>query len=260
LPQVSKNWTVPTRGVGLPDYSTSAPVGSGVPQGALYTNSDSGELASRLGAYNSIDRRGNVVLHDNFESGVEAWPATLGAGAGAAKEWSTESFRSGGFSMKVSGGLATTTRVTRNWGVNNPNKAGIEFSFAVEFFNTLMGINYYSDNVNIYFAAWALMAQQLLVWDRNVGLVVVVNNLEILYGDNTYNGIKLVWDTVTGQYTRILCNQLEVDISRYQVPFLPAVLVGKYMQAEFQIASRAAANDSVYIDDFIATVNEPNNT
>ncbi len=260
MASVVKNWSVPTRGVGLPDYSVSAPTGSGVPQGSLYTNSDNGELATRLGAYNSIDRRGNVVLHDNFESGVEAWSAALGAGAGAAKEWTTESFRSGGFSMKVSGGLATTTRVTRNWGVNRPNKAGIEFSFAGEFFNQMLGINYYSDNVNLYFAAWAILAQQLMIWDRTVGLIVVIPNMEVLYGDQTYNSVKLVWDTVTGAYTRVICNQLEVNISQYAAPFLPAVLVGKYMVAEFQIASRAAANDHVFIDDFIATVNEPENT
>ena len=162
--------------------------------------------------------------------------------------------------MKVSGGLATTTRVTRNWGVNLPNKAGMEFSFALEFFHQISGINYYSDNVNIYFAAWAIQAQQLMVWDRTVGLVVVIPNMEVLYGDQTYNSVKLVWDTVTGAYTRVLCNQLEVDISQYYVPFLPAVLVGKYMIAEFQIGSRAANNDHVFIDDFIATVNEPDNT
>ena len=64
---VAKEWTIPTRGVGLPDYSTQAPIG-GVPQGSIYTSQDSGELATRLGAYNSIDRRGSVILHDNFDS------------------------------------------------------------------------------------------------------------------------------------------------------------------------------------------------
>ncbi len=256
---VAKEWTIPTRGVGLPDYSTQAPIG-GVPQGSIYTSNDSGELATRLGAYNSIDRRGAVVLHDNFENGTEGWSKTLGGGAGADCEWNADSSRSGGFSMKIYGGLGTTTLVARNWGVNIPNKVGIELSFAVDFFDGLMGINYYSDNTNLYFAAWALRNQQLLIWDNAVGLAVVVDNLEVLYGNKTYNSIKLVWDTVTGQYTRVLCNQLEVDISRYKPPFLPAVMVGKYMQAEFRITSRAAANDYIYLDDFIATINEPNNT
>ncbi|MFA5344639.1 MAG: hypothetical protein WC381_11850 [Kiritimatiellia bacterium] len=256
---VAKEWTIPTRGVGLPDYSTQAPIG-GVPQGSIYTNNDSGELATRLGAYNSIDRRGTVVLHDNFESGTEGWVKTLGAGVGSNCEWSTESFRNGGYSMKVSGGLATASTVRRMWGVSDPNKVGMEFSFAVEFYNMLAGTNYYSDNVNQYYAMWYLVGAQLYVLDATAGAVLVGNDVEALFDDQNFNTIKMVWDTETARYTRILFNQVEFDITQRSVPFLPAPIVGKHMAAELQIASRAAANDYIYLDDFIATINEPNNT
>lgn len=258
MASIVKSWNIETRGVGLPDYSTNAPVG-GVPQGSLYTNADSGELAARMGAYQSIDRRGNVVLHDNFENGVESWVQTLGAGAGSACEWSTESYRSGGFSMKLSGGLATQSTVRRNWGVSDPNKVGVEFSFAVEFYYALAGANYYSDNVNQYFALWYLLGTQLLLFTA-AGLIVVSDDVEALFDDQAYNTIKMVWDTETSLYTRILFNQVEFDISNRAIPSLPAPIAGKHMTAEFQIVSAAARNDYVYLDDFIATINEPVNS
>lgn len=259
MSQVVKSWTVPLRGVGLPDYSTSAPLGAVSPGANLYTNNDSGELAARLGAYQSIDRRGSVVLHDNFDSGIEAWAATLGAGAGSAFEWTTESARSGGFAAKLSGGLATGSSIRRSWGVNEPNKVGIEFSFALEFYYALAGANYYSDNVNQYFALWYLLGTTLYIYDVT-GVTAVLANVEALFDDYAFNTVKLVWDTVTHMYTRIMFNQVEIDISRYTVPFLPAPIVGKHMTAEFQVVSAAARNDYAYLDDFIATVNEPMNT
>ncbi len=252
---------ISTTGIGLPDYSTSAPLGQAAAGGKLYTNNDNGELAARLGAYQSIDRRGSVVLHDNFDEGVNAWIATLGGGAGAAFGWSTESFRSGGFSAKLSGGLATTSNMRRNWGVNDPNKAGIEFSFAFNLFHAVLGVNYYSDNISQYFALWYLFGTQLLIFDNNSGLVPVIADVEALWGDQVYNTIKMVWDTVTGKYTRILFNQIEVDISKYEVVRVtPPPVAGKHMTAEIQIASAAARNDYIYVDDFIATINEPVNT
>ncbi|MDD5547102.1 MAG: hypothetical protein PHO67_08130 [Candidatus Omnitrophica bacterium] len=259
MASIAREWTIEPRGVGLPDYSSQAPIG-GVPQGSIYTNNDNGELATRLGAYNSIDRRGSVVIHDNFENGLSSWVPTLGAGAGSDCEWSTESFRNGGFSMKLSGGLATNSSVRRSWGVDNPNKAGMEFSFAIELFNILSGISYYSDNVNQYYAMWYLVGAQLYVFDATAGAVLVSNDVEALFDDQSYNTIKMVWDTQTALYTRILFNQNEFDITQRSVPFLPAPIAGKHMAAEFQIASAAARNDYTYLDDFIATINEPNNT
>lgn len=256
--RVVNSWSVPLRGVGLPDYSTAAPIGQ-VPQGSIYTNNDNGELAARLGAYQSIDRRGSVVLHDNFENGIESWDDTLGGGAGAACVWSTQSYRSGGYSMKLSGGLGTSSSVRRQWGVNDPNKVGSEFSFALEFFEGLIGVNYYSDNVNQYFALWYLVGASLYIMDVT-GVTRVAADVEALFNDRNFNTIKLVWDTVTAKYTRILFNQVEIDLSQYTVPSLPAPIAGKHMTAEFQVVSADGRNDYVYLDDFIATINEPVNT
>ncbi|GAH92629.1 unnamed protein product, partial [marine sediment metagenome] len=42
-------YVVRTRGIGLPDYAQPKPVGS-VPVGPIYTSTDVGELAARLGS------------------------------------------------------------------------------------------------------------------------------------------------------------------------------------------------------------------
>ena len=256
---IDKLTPIPTTGIGMPDYSTSAPIGS-VSQGGLYTNNDPAELAVRLGVYNSVDRRGNVVLVENFENGVEAWIATLGAGAGSESKWSAESFRSGGFSLKLSGGLGTMSQVQRWWGVNSTGKVGAEFSFASSLFHTLNGANLYNDGINAFFALWSLTGTALYIYDRTAGLVQILADVEMLYNDQAYNGIKLVWDTSNGQYVRIIVNQIQIDLSKYAVPTLPAPLPGKHMVGTFQIVSAAARNDHAYIDDFVATVNEPINT
>jgi hypothetical protein len=225
----------------------------------LYTNSDNGELAARLGGYQSIDRRGNVALHDNFESGIEAWRPTLGAGAGAACEWSAESSRSGGFSLKLSGGLGTTSGITRLWAANEPNKTGYEFSFAAQFYSQLSGMGFYSDGTTLFFTYWILDNTALYLYTE-AAVELIVDDVEMLFDDQVFNTIKLVWDPAQRRYERILFNQVEIDISRYRIPSLPAVITGKHMYNQFVIQSRVGLNNHVYLDDFIATVNEPANT
>lgn len=259
MSQIVKNWTIPTRGVGLPDYSTSAPLGQVNTGAKLYTSNDSGELAARLGGYQSIDRRGNVALHDNFESGIEAWAQTLGGGAGSACEWSTESYRSGGYSLKLSGGLGSMSGITRLWAVNEPGKTGYEFSFAAQFFEQIAGLGFYSDGVTQYYTYWILLNTELYIYTE-AAVELVIDDVELLFDDTIFNTIKLVWDPAQSRYERILFNQVEVNLSQHRVPTLPAVVTGKHMYNQFMIDSRAAANDHAYIDDFIATINEPANT
>lgn len=247
--------SIPTTGIGLPDYSVAAPIGS-IGQNGLYTNSDPAELAARLGSYSSIDRRGNVLLHDNFENGVEAWRPQLGGGAGAAWEWSAESSRSGGFSGKLSSGLATQSIVRRYMGAYNPGKVGCEYSFATQLYDILYGGLFYSNNINLYYAVWRLEGNSLYVEPYPDA---VITDVEAIFDDYAYNTIKMVWDTDTNYYTRIMFNQIEVDISKKQVFALPIVDVGRHLVAYFVIAG-GLANRYVYIDDFLATVNEPVNT
>src|SRR4030042_6725681 len=64
--------TLTPKGVGLPDYSQSKPLGA-VPVSSnspVYTLTDSAELARRLGSITTFDGRGYILWYDDFEGGA----------------------------------------------------------------------------------------------------------------------------------------------------------------------------------------------
>jgi hypothetical protein len=90
MPKLDRSYSVPTRGVGTPDYASPAAVGQ-TPSGNVYASSDVSELATRLRPLDTLDRRGNIIFYDDFRDGMEKW-------VGVDADWSSVRSRSSGFS------------------------------------------------------------------------------------------------------------------------------------------------------------------
>ena len=89
---------------GHPDYGGAAPLAT------VYTLQDLAELAARLGSIDVFDRRGNVLLLDDFESGIKKW---LFGGTGSySAGWICDRAEHGGFCLSIQTEGAATSLVS----------------------------------------------------------------------------------------------------------------------------------------------------
>lgn len=250
--------TVPTKGIGLPDYSAPKPTGA-VPVGTIYTSTDMGELAARLGSIVTFDRRGNVLFLDDFESGFSKWIATGDAGFSAAQ--SADYARSGGFSAKLVTGPVAGNEIIISKRTPYPtlSSVGFEFSFShnseIDITNTI----FLYDGTNSYgFEVAYNRASGILV--INTGSFERLMSGLFLYQDYTlFHTIKLVVDLETKKYIRlILDNNVFTNLSRC-APNIFASAIAPVLETYTIVTTPIAAPATVYIDDTIVTQNETAN-
>lgn len=254
---IVETYTVQTQGVGLPDYSQAKPEGQ-VPIGSIYTSTDVGELAPRLGGVNTYDRRGNIIWKDDFEDGVNQWTEFPLAGY----SWSSDRIRNGGFSLaKLYSAAAnhTLTRVLPNvplgrngmessfaWGASGGTFITLRFRL---FTGTLMlegAVRYHNGLQSIYYLD-----------ANNVFTLISANILSAT--TFIFNTMKVVVDFSNALYMRLLFNNLEFDISAnaiYQV----ASALAPHMDVILECSTTDAGTWTMWWDDVIVTQNEPINT
>lgn len=263
---IVKTFTVASRGVGLPDYSQRKPVGQ-VPVGPVHTSTDVAELAARLGSPITHDRRGNVMLVDDFGSGIQGWSVS-GSGAGWAVIPSSKRARSGGFSCKlttgaVSGGLAN---IARYLPYPTLSKLGFELAFTMRqhiyeyhlYIYVYDGTNRHKAKVR-YLYLGPPPGNDILQVDDNGTWTDLATGLYAYASEYEFHIMKLVADFVTKKYTRLIFDDLEYDISSYNLES-EANPTGSHMLAHFQVVNDATAfNYNCYADDAIITQNEPRN-
>lgn len=222
--------------------------------------SDMGEVAARLGSILIYDKRGDVVMFDNFEEPVLMWKGTA---PGGYIRHSSYDARSGVQSVLLHTGavLAEWASLERGVAVLASRKLGLEFSFVPH-------DNCYHDFYLMYYdGERRYFATARLDWDIGklyVGLGSFPGDIEwteIASGLKLYNvrhhwsTIKIVADFETFRYVRVLLNlsQYNVDSLCYTAPDDTA----PHITANIQIVNKIAAENTVYYDDFILTQAEP---
>ena len=255
---------VKTRGIGLPDYAQPKPIG-GVPIGPVYTLSDLGELAARLGSPVTFDRRGNVIWYDSFEGGMSksgAW-----GGVGGSFEITNARARTGECSVHITTGLANYGEVVTWCTFSALTNFGGEASFIFpewgEEHYQLMFTIY--DGTYLYYphVRWntrdAAVSPNTLFYYTDTGVWAPFGQLVLPYLANEYlfNTVKLVVDTTNNRYIRFIANGMEYDLSAYTLRGWPAVNP-PHIELIFRIYSPGWAVHT-YVDDLIITQNEPEN-
>ena len=239
---------------GLPDWGLEGP------KSTTYGLDDLGEQAVRLGSIVSFDRRGDVVFLDGFEDGLNrAIPVLDGLNARVGLDATYP--KSGAFHVRLVGG-STLTRlasIVYARGLPNPGAFGLEVSICMpaQFgfldmylaiddattqwlcgirYNRALGRWYYWNDVGgwtQFAAAWL----PYMTWPP-------------------WHTFKVVMDTTTGVYWRVLLNNVPYTLGNALVQ-TPGTLGFTVLFATIDLYSRAAQNDYVYVDDVIVTQNEP---
>lgn len=218
------------------------------------------ELAARLGSPMRYDRRGQVLLMETFETGLQRWSKTE-YGTNAAVTHDPTSSLTGGYSVKLENGDAALNyaEIHHHSGVRPVGRTGISAAFALSavidtlsmFFDEYRatelvhaGVRFLESGSKLQYLDSAAAWQDIAVWtpaDR---------------ADKCYNQVKLVVDLDAEEYVRVLANGTEYDLSGTAVR-VTAGSYNPYYSVVLKFIGRAGDTDYCYIDDVIVTVAEP---
>jgi len=262
MAEITDTYTVPTRGLGLPDYSAPKPTGT-VAVGSIHTLTDVGENAVRLGSIDAYDRRGSVVYLDDFEGPVIKWNIGLFSAAEYAILDST-SVKSGVQALKIhtSNLVNASVLLDRASPILASQSLGIEISLSrlyQDIFFQLYFIWY--DGALVHTAEVRINPETGLLTVRIAGGWYEVGAVKFMDPPDLhlFDTVKLVVDFETGFYRRLMFNNTEYDISTIAYPQAASVAV-PYLYTVFGTTNLAATGADIWVDDFILTQNEPANT
>jgi len=232
-------------------------------RGPVWSVTDLGELAVRLGGIVHFDRRGDVVFLDAFEEGLLKWGATyVGAGAGVAL--SNVLARSGGWSVLLTAGSDGGRYATISHVIPYPvlSRFGLECSFCID--NNLaaltMAFSLY-DGVNLRTAALKYdYVGKALQYKNDVGYYQnLATGLDLFHAGSPFWTWKVVANFGEGTYERAILNETEYDLEGEGLGSEASAVVPN-LEVWIQNKGVAGQNAEVYVDDVIITQNEPENT
>lgn len=221
---------------------------------------DVGESAVRQGSIVSFDRRGDVIVMDDFEAALLKWQTST-SGAGASVALSTLEARSGGQSVRLTGGVSSNRSALVNKHVPFPvlTRFGFEFSFAplttIESLECEVSI-FDGTNRTTFMIRWFDADQELRYRNSSGGDTVLATGVDYPVIPQFFQTWKLFVDGVAGEYVRFITNSTVISMSgiggRVTADTNPAAL-----RCTLRVDSRSGSNDVVACDDAIVTQNEP---
>lgn len=238
----------------LPDYTTKYKLAT------IFGQIDNAELAARLGSILTFDRRGNVIWFDDFERIALMWEEAL-AGVGAAAAISTEWARSKSTSCKLTAGIgaAGLSKIFKYFQYAILSNFGAEISFtsndSITYF--FIDLSCFTGTVGRLGAVFYYPATTTLKYMDSTGAeITLTTSLSLNATNKVFNTIKLVIDPLNNEYKRIILNDFVFDMSGIA---LRSWATGTTNGLRVQCTNKSldAANQSIYVDDFILTQNEP---
>ncbi len=255
---------VASGGVGNPDYAAPAPLGW-KPSGVVYTLTDIGEMAARLG-YPSLDRRGNVVLFEDWSKGVGASGGSWNVVEGYLEPTRYVHFPNSSMARMHSVGT-TDAEVIHRLPYLSGSKIGLEivmaglvtgdcydFSFG---FDIYTGTRHVTAKIKFDANAAKWYYYTTTGWVELTTLTTVISASDLLF-----SFLKLVFDPVSTEemYTRLVYNGTQVDLSSYALYGVADLATAPEM--DLTIHSTHFADDhafGLYLGPVIVTQNEPEN-
>lgn len=218
------------------------------------------ELAARLGSLRVYDRRGQSVLEHDFGKGLGIF-ALDGDGAGHAEALDPVYWRTGGYSVKLTGGSDGDREASVAGSLPVLPSAAIaaESSWSIDTDTNYveMDIDYYDGTLRyLCKIRYDLSLEQLVLYDEDGFWVTLEGDIKVEPAANMFNYWKLVANVTSGSYVRVLLNGIEKDISAYPIR-TGAAAVAPRMVITFLNNSEPASNDVVYLDSIAASVVEP---
>ena len=225
----------------------------------VFAMNDMAELAARLGSPVTFNREGNVLFVSAFEHGLAGFgltPAGTDAEIITSAMWS----RSGGYSCKLVAGKATLfyAQLYKTFPYPTMGKFGFELSFLLDTDVTQLDVElwiYDGTYQTIYVVRYDPAADVVKVRTSAASYPTVVSDVALSASVTIFHTLKLVVNSVTRQYERLLLNNSEYDLTAYS-----GYSIDNPVQAKMQIRVTDTGvvnkNAVVYLDDLILTQNE----
>jgi len=239
---------------GAPDFSNRQALST------IFAIFDLGEAVARLGSIVYFDRRGNVLLLEDFEAGLGRWGRVAGGG-GVTPALSFTAVRSGQFSalLQTGAGAGSWSDMTLSVAYRTVGGLGVEFSFVSAasyalitlWFGLRTGTTLYRAGIR-----YNSVLDRLEYLDSANTWQVLDSGIKLDVGSMDIHTLKLVVDFSLATYKRVLLNALT-----YQMSTLALYSVSDIGAPRLDVEMRATAGiaqvERVYIDDVIITQNEP---
>jgi len=237
-----------------PDYSTQQKMAT------IYGEVDNAELAARLNSVDTYDRRGNIILIEDFEGPVLTWQTATNVAGSAVRLSDTWPQRgSQCVELLCGAGAGASAGIYKYVPPSVLGGVGLELSFTVDpgttrweiIFTYYDGTNYHRAYVRYLTATdnFQYLAPGPLWTDAFPNLI-----LEEDYG--TYHTIKIVMDTSLNEWMRFQCDRHSINLTGINLMALGSGIqdclncfIGHYSD---HVAAKTA-----YVDNVIFTQNEP---
>ena len=218
------------------------------------------ELAVRLGAISTVDRRGNVYWTDSFEDAPIKWIIDK-TGTGSAVAFDTNYAKNGKQSLKMTTGnaIGDLANITHLFPKPVDTRLGFEISFTanndIDMF--LFGIDVF-DGATRYISRvrYHPDTKILEIMVQGGGYETIATDLELRVSNYMFHTLKFVIDYSTKKYVRCVLDGIEYSISQHEIYHGDDVTKISFTQI-FQIMTAADSNESVYVDAAVVTLNEP---
>ena len=234
--------------------------GLSAPKRTVYALQDMAELAARLGSIVTFDRRGDVILIDDFEPALLKW-----AGNGNPVNWSvaldTDYARNGKQCVKLTTASGVDSWVSIEKYLTYPvrSRIGFEISFTISDdigYHRLRILLAEGNKEYIACARFVFNDQILQILDENNNWVTVTTDVYTAARSGQFHTMKLVADFTTHYYTRLIFLDRTIDLSAYPLHSYP-IAPERELRAELLITSDISGSAITYADDAIITQNEP---
>jgi len=239
---------------GLPDWGLVGP------RISTYGLDDLGEAVARLGSPVVLDRRGDVILMDDFSRGLNAArysPVGIESSYGLV----TYPVRSGPYSVRLTTGSDFGDSVLAEWSIapSIANTFGFELWFTmathVELYTVLLC---HYDGALSHFGAIRLEVdpfQAYYIDSAGVYQPFDISPDPILW-IHSFHVLKLAIDITADRYVRVIFDGNTYDLSDYAIRVLPDVR-SPYVYATFRAGGDSEEVADTYLDRIIITQSEP---
>jgi len=248
---------IPSGGVGMPDYSQAKPTGT-VATGQVYSVQDVGELAVRLQSPVKYDRRGYVVMMDDFRNGKHGWLETVLL---STISWVADYNNGSGFACKFRGGSGTCSISRHLFRPFTGHRVGAELNYRLIDRGATRPGDWLAMNLTVadpttsrnFYARVNMQTNKVQIQSGGLGVWV-----DVAEANNAYqmvHHLKVVGNWHTGNFERVMFDGEEHDISDY--PGFDGA--GAYNYLGLNVINFSGVAYEHLIQSVIGTVSEPEN-
>ncbi len=246
---------------GTPDWGLVGP------KTTTFGLDDLGEHAVRLGSPHLFDRRGDVLLLEDFRNGLGPFVGG-GTGVGWYVTLSTGHTRQGAYSAKLVTGTAalSVADLIVDMAYPHMSKFGLEYTFSLDADTAhIEGRISWDDGVTTWtgMIEYSFVNQTLRCWDQNLGMDIFAVGLGLAATAQPSHTLKFVVDgSVTpAMYSYCILNEVPYLFTAAGVGAREIDRTGPVVRPRLRFHIRhldnAGVHVPVWIDNVICTQNEP---